>query len=215
MLQGADTATHTPPLEYVVPDAHAVHWRLMLAAGVFDWPKPAVHVAHGAHVLRPGDSVNVPIAQSLHTRSLVAVAAMVMYVPAAHATLTAVHATILLVAENVAPATHAEHWRSTVLLPSVARPWPAGHVLQVVHATSFPTELLKWPSGHVAHVLSEMAVAALSRYLPAAHSSLTGVHSLPSSVAENEMPTAHAAHWRFAIAEPTKTIPCPAAHTAH
>lgn len=183
--------------------------------GRFDWPKPAAHVAHGAHVLRPGDSVNVPIAQSLHARSLVGVAAAVMYVPAAHAALTAVHAMVLLVAENVAPATQAEHCRSAVLVPSVARPWPAGQVLHVVHAASFPTVLLNWPAGHIAHVRSEVAVAALSWYAPAAHSSPTGVHALPSSVAENEMPTAHAAHWRSEIAEPTRTIPCPAAHTAH
>jgi hypothetical protein len=70
-------------------------------------PWPTAHVAHVAHsstsVVLLASALKVPAAQLAHCRSLPAVAAAVVWKPAAHGALTAAHAAPSLVAENVVP----------------------------------------------------------------------------------------------------------------
>jgi hypothetical protein len=51
-------------------------------------------------------------------------------------------------------------------------------------------------------------------YSPAAHGALTSAQALPSLVLEN-VPDAHALHWRLAISEPAADWPWPAGHVRH
>jgi hypothetical protein len=119
------TATHAPPslaLEYVLPDVHAAHWRSATAEPAVVIPWPIGHVDHAVHVLRPAEAVKVPGAQSVHVRSLDAVAAAVVKLPAAHSSLTPAHASGPMVFENVIPVMHRLHVRSDATDPATA--WP-------------------------------------------------------------------------------------------
>jgi hypothetical protein len=89
-------------------------------------------------------ALNVPEAHGAQTTSLLAVAAAVVRVPAAHDELTAVHFAPLFTFENVVPGAHAAHWRSAVALPSFDKPSPSTHVAHVVHA-SLPASALNAP----------------------------------------------------------------------
>ena len=73
-LQGAAL----PPTANDVPKTHAVHWRALSADPATDTPKPAAHVAHGTHALRPAASEYVPAGHATQARSLVAVAKAVV-----------------------------------------------------------------------------------------------------------------------------------------
>jgi hypothetical protein len=73
-------------------------------------------------VLTLAFALNDPSAQSLHTKSLLAVAPDEVYVPAAHLALTATQAALLSTAEYVEPTTQAVHWRSITAEP--AADWP-------------------------------------------------------------------------------------------
>ena len=122
---GALTGAHASPLstaENVVPATHAPHWRSASVEPAADWPWPAGHVAHAVHDMRPALAVNVPCAHVAQARSLLTVATAVVYVPEAHAALTATHASPLVPTEYVAPATQAAHWRSEAAVPSTERP---------------------------------------------------------------------------------------------
>jgi hypothetical protein len=154
-------------LEYALPDWQAAHWRSATAEPATDMPWPTAHVAHVAHsstasvVLVP--ALKVPAAQLAHCRSLLVVAAAVVWKPAAHGALTAAHAAPSLVAENVAPAWQAAHWRSAKAEPATDMPWPAAHV---AHAAQLSTASvfklasdLNVPVAHGVHVRSDEVVA--------------------------------------------------------
>ena len=155
------TATHAPPslaLEYVLPDAHAAHWRSATAEPAVVIPWPIGHVDHAVHVLRPAEAVKVPGAQSAHVRSLDAVAAAVVKLPAAHCALTGTHVLPPSVDVYVTPASHAAHWRSAVAEPGTDTPSPAAHVVHGEHALR-PGEAVKVPCAHSVHTRSLVAVA--------------------------------------------------------
>ena len=117
------TAMHALPPSvdvYVAPASHAAHWRSAVAEPGADMPSPAAHVVHGEHALRPGEAVKVPCAHSVHTRSLEVVASELVYLPLLQTGLAVVHAPSLSPMEYVEPATHAEHWRSAEVVPSMA-----------------------------------------------------------------------------------------------
>jgi hypothetical protein len=114
------TATHAPPslaLEYVLPDVHAAHWRSATAEPAVVIPWPIGHVDHAVHVLRPAEAVKVPGAQSVHTKSALAVAGVWMNVPARQ---LAVASTQRPFFEKVIPAMHVVHWRSPATVPALA-----------------------------------------------------------------------------------------------
>ena len=168
---GLRTAAHAPPLsspENVEPTAHGVQTRFAVAEPAADMPKPAPHVRHFAHASLPEKALKAPAAHAVHVRSLDSVAALFMYSPAAHAPRICAHAAPPAEAENVAPSTHAPHWRSAVSEPAADSPWPAGHVRHAAHAW-LPAVALNSPPSHVAHSRSDDAPGALVSYLPAAH----------------------------------------------
>ena len=105
-----------------------------------------------------------PDAHVSHSRSLLAVAAVLVKVPAAHTALTVAHVSPLSSVEYDVPATQAAHWRSAVAEPAAAWPWPTPqvrHAVQVSAAVVLPlTSALKVPDAQGAHVRSLLAVAA-------------------------------------------------------
>ena len=220
------TATQAAPLstsEYVLPDWQAAHWRSAAAEPAAVRPWPAAHVAHVAQlstasvVLVP--ALKVPSAQLAHCRSLLAVAAAVVWKPAAHGALTSAHAAPSLLAENVAPAVQAAHWRSAVAEPAADMPWLAPHVahaaqlsLTVVLALALA---LKEPNAQASHSRSLLEVAPCLVNVPAEHLALTETHAAPLSVVEKEAPASQVSHWRLAVADPADDWPCPAGHVAH
>ena len=211
------TAVQAPPVlaaEKVAPSSHAAHWRSAVAVPAADWPSPTRHVANVAQLstlsvpaLAP--ALNVPEAQGAHTTSLLAVAAAVVRVPAAHDELTVVHSVPLFSVENVEPGTHAAHWRSAVALPSAARPLPTGHVAQAAHAER-PTSALKVPSAHAAHTRSLVVVAYFKVYVPMAHGGLTALHAAPLISSEYVAPATQPEHCRSPVADPATVSPWPA-----
>ena len=97
------------------------------------------HVVHApqvsvASVLALASALKKPEAHVSHTRLLLAVAAVLVKLPAEHTSLTMVHAAPLSSVENDVPATHAAHWRSAVLEPAADCPWPTGHVAHAAQA---------------------------------------------------------------------------------
>ena len=104
-----------------------------------DWPSPDGQVDQGvqgsiAVVLAPG--LNVPEAHAAHSRSLVTVAAALVYVPAPHAAETDAQASPESASEYVVPSPHAAHVRSDEADGAAVCPWPAGHVDHAVHVRS-------------------------------------------------------------------------------
>jgi hypothetical protein len=61
--------------------------------------------------------LNVPSAHAAHFRSLLAVAATVVWKPGAHAALTCWQGAPLSTSEKVEPALQVAHWRSVVVEP--------------------------------------------------------------------------------------------------
>jgi hypothetical protein len=164
-------------------------------------------------------ALKVPPAQLAHCRSLLAVAAAVVWKPAAHGTLTAVHAVPSLVAENVAPAWQAAHWRSATAEPATDMPWPAAHV---AHAAQLSVAVvlvlvlaLKESNAQASHSRSLLEVAPCLVNVPAEHLALTATHAAPLSVVEKKAPASQVSHWRLAVADPADDWPCPAGHVAH
>ena len=126
----------------------------------------------------------------MHVRSLESVAALFMYSPAAHSPRMAAHAAPLSSAENVAPSSHAAHWRSAVSEPATDMPSPAAHVFHAAQAW-LPAVAFHVPLAQVAHSRSDEAPGALVSYLPAAH-------------------TVMSAHVRSAVPEGATEAYCPA-----
>ena len=155
-------ALHAAPLslaENVEPSTHGAQTRSEEAVPATDWPSPAGHVAHGAHVLSPALAVKDSAAQAAHTRSLDTVAAVAVCSPAAHGARTALHAAAPSLAENVEPATQAPHTRSVLSLPSTVLPSPAGHVRHAAQLV-LPATLVNVPGAQAAQTRSADAVAA-------------------------------------------------------
>ena len=104
-----------------------------------------------------------PGAHASHARSLLALAAVLVKVPAPHAALTGAHASPLSTAEYVEPATQPAHWRSADAVPSTDRPEPTAHVAHAAQLSVASVELvpaLNVSGAHAAHVRSLLAVAA-------------------------------------------------------
>jgi hypothetical protein len=172
---GALTTVHASPLfagENVEPATHPAHWRSAMAEPAADMPWPTAHVAHAAHSSTASVvlvlALKVPSAQLAHCRSLLAVAAAVVWKPAVHGALTAAHAEPSVVAENVAPAWQAAHWRSAVAEPTEDMPCPTVQVAHVAH-DSLPAAALNEPAGHAEHTRLDVSVGAMISYSPAAH----------------------------------------------
>ena len=181
-------------------------------------PWPAGHVAHAAQLMRPALAVNVPGAQSAQVRSLLAVAVALVYLPGAQGLLTATHAAVPPLAENVAPLWHGVHVLSAVAEPA-AKPKPAEHV---AHAAQLSVAVvpalalaLNVPVAHAWHSRSLLAVAPAEVNEPAAHVALTAAHASPLLTDENVEPTAHGAHWRSDVAVPSAIMPKPTGHALH
>jgi hypothetical protein len=195
--------------ENVAPAVQAAHWRSAVAEPAAVIPAPTAHVAHATQAALPAAALNVPLAQVAHVRSVDAVATLSMNEPAAHGALTAAHALPSLVAENVAPAVQAAHWRSAVAEPAAVIPMPTGHVAHAAHSSTASVVLmlaLKVPARQLVHCRSLLAVAAAVVRKPAVHGALTAAHAAPSLVAENVAPAVQAAHWRSAVVVPAASL---------
>ena len=165
------TFTHAAPLsssEYEAPAVHAAHWRSASAEPATSWPWPTGHVAHRVHASFPDVSLKVPVGHGSHTRSLLTVAAVLVYKPGPHGALTGWHAAPLSSFEYVVPATQAAHCRSAVAEPGADWPWPAGHVVHTLHA-SLPCVALKVLAGHGEHTRLDVSVKAVVSNSPAEH----------------------------------------------
>jgi hypothetical protein len=134
-------------------------------------------------VLALAPALNVPEAHGAQTTSLLAVAAAVVRVPAAHDELTAVHFAPLFTFENVVPGTHAAHSLSAVAEPCTFVPEPSGQVRHSLQAL-FPADDLNCPETHMAHVRSAEGVAAVTKYNPTPQTGLTCLQALVSSTSE-------------------------------
>jgi hypothetical protein len=162
---------HSAPslvLEKFVSTTHAVHARSAVAVPSVSRPCPTSHVACAAHSLTTVVMVlaldlNVSSAQSVHVRSTEALAATLVYVPAAQTALVAVQAVPSSIVEWY-PVWHAVHVRSVVVLPSPVLPSPAG---QVFHAAQedWPVVAVKVPEAQS----TQSVCAAVSWCLPMAH----------------------------------------------
>jgi hypothetical protein len=123
---------------------------------------------HAAQELSPALAVKVPSAHAVHTRSDVAVAAALRYMPASHAALTDSQAAPSLVLENAEPEAQASQTRSAVAEPAVSWPWPAAHVLQATQAW-LPELILKVSVAQAVHVRSDDTPGAAVWYSPTPH----------------------------------------------
>jgi hypothetical protein len=100
--QGVRTGWHADASlvgEKLVPAWHAAHWRSASGDPATDRPKPMGHVDHAVHWSRPAEDVNVPALHCAQTRSLLAVAAAVVCVPATHGWRTSLHTAPSLTSE--------------------------------------------------------------------------------------------------------------------
>jgi hypothetical protein len=104
--------------ENVEPATHGMHCRSLEAVPSTDMPWPTAQVAHVALSIWPALPVNVPATLTAHVRSLLAVAAAVVCVPAAQESLTTTHVSVPPFAQNVMPVWHAVHVLSTVSDPA-------------------------------------------------------------------------------------------------
>jgi hypothetical protein len=141
------TALQAAPLvsaEKFTPATHGAHWRLKDADPALDIPNPVAHVRHAVHDASPALAVNVPWVQLAHARSLVAVAAAVVYVPAMQGLLTPTHGAASSTLENDTPTWHAAQVRSAVADPAASKPVPTEHMSHAVHAW-FPVDDLNIP----------------------------------------------------------------------
>jgi hypothetical protein len=204
--------------EYVDPLMQGAHSRSATAVPALDMPEPAGHVDHSVHAIMPLLAVKVPEPQSAHARSLLTVASAVVYAPATHGALTALHGESAPENDsggipnpfqtNVLPNTQGVHRRSAVAEPALDMPEPAGQVDHSVHAI-MPLLAVKVPEPQSAHVRSLLVVARAVVNLPAAHGALTQVHAV-SPPPEKVDPSTHTAHCRFSVADPACTTPEPA-----
>jgi hypothetical protein len=75
------------------------------------------------------------------------------------------------------------------------------HVRQAAHELR-PAVAVNVLEAHAAHSRSDVNVAAAVSYEPTTHGAVSDVHVSPVVVAENELPSTHAAHRRSAVEEP-------------
>jgi hypothetical protein len=157
-------------LDQPVPTWQGEHVTLLLAVPAVDTPSPATHVAHKAQasveiLLALVPALNVSEAHASHSRSLLAVAAVLVNVPAAQAALVGSHTSSLYVSLKVVPsALQATHWRSVTVVPSVVLPSPMPHLdhgvqlsVSVMLVLAFAFQV---PSPHSRHTRSVDAVIA-------------------------------------------------------
>ena len=165
----------------------------------------------------PAVAVNVPLAQSAHTRSVEAVGAAVWYLPAGQADRTAAHAAPSSAALNVVPELHAAQVRSAVAVPAPSCPWPTAQVAQSVQVSVAVVLLLalvlKLSSSQAAHARSLEVVAPVWLY-PAAHTALVAPHASPESASLKVVPSVHVAHWRSELDVGATLSPSPAGQVA-
>jgi hypothetical protein len=98
------TVVHAVPSlveENVMPGSHAAQRRSLSADPPALCPSPTVHVRQAVHALIPAELVNCPVAQAVQTLLLLAVALVLVHVPAAHGAATAWHALPSLTSENI------------------------------------------------------------------------------------------------------------------
>ena len=88
------------------------------------------------------------------------------------------------------------------------------HVRQAAHELR-PAVAVNVLEAHAAHSRSDVDVAAAVSYEPATHGAVSGAHASPAVVAENELPSTHAAHRRSAMEEPAADWPSPAGQVRH
>ena len=194
------TVSHALPsftAEYVEPGTQAVHWRSAVAEPAWDWPSPTGHVAHAVQlsvaIVELVLLLNMPSAHEAHVRSLLAVAATVVWKPGAHGALTAWQGAPLSTSEKVEPAVQVAHSRSAIFEPSLDCPCVTGHVCQVVQLMR-PALRVKVPELQLSHVRSLLAVANAVVNVPATQALLTAMHVLVPPVAEKFTPTWHGEH---------------------
>ena len=185
-----------------------------MAEPAADLPWPAGHVAQAVHDDCPAELVNVPKAHAAHTRSDVAVAALLVYCPAGHGLRTAAHAAPLSSPENVEPTAHGLQTRFAVAEPAADMPNPASHLRHILHLP-LPVLELNCPIVHVSHTRSVVGVGIRETYSPAAHGLRTARHATTVSDAEYDTPLMHAVHARSVVGAPSSASPNPAAHTLH
>ena len=220
------TALHALPSfasEYVVPSVHAVHCRSAVAEGVLDAPCPVGQVAHAAQAsvavtLALALALYVPEAQVAHSRSPETVAATLVYVPAAQAADTALHALPSFSLFQLVPSPQDAQLRSTDAEGVFDAPWPTGHVAQAaqesVDVTLALVPVLNVSDGHAVHATLLLTVAATLVYVPAAQAEDTAVHAAPLSASEYVVPSSQAVHVRSDEAEGAAVCPWPAGQVA-
>jgi len=64
--------------EKVASNLHGLHTMSLMPLPATDNPSPTGHVCHAVHALSPGLAVNWPVGHAAHTKSLVAVAAVLV-----------------------------------------------------------------------------------------------------------------------------------------
>jgi hypothetical protein len=141
----------------------ATHTVAVTHASSLSTVEKLVPKSHVAVVLALASDLKKPDAHVSHARSLLAVAAVLVKVPAAQTALTVAHASPLASPEYVVPATQAAHWRSVTAEPAADWPWPTpqvAHTAQLSVASVVLAPALKEPDAQGAHVRSLLAVAA-------------------------------------------------------
>jgi len=131
-IHGTRTFLHLSALvsaENDEPTMHAAHCRSLEAVASAEIPKPGPQALAAVHAWLPFVALNVAGAQDVHVRSLDSVAALLLYLPAAHAPLTGVHCPPLVSCEYETPSLHKAQVRSLFAVPAMLRPAVAGHVL--------------------------------------------------------------------------------------
>jgi hypothetical protein len=149
----------------------------------------------------------------VHTRSVLAVGAVLWYSPASQSAVTFAQAAPLL--EKVVPLSHAAHWRFAEALGAEVSPSPAGQVDHGVQEVFASASGSYWPLGHSAHTRLDEAVAAALVYLPTGHELATVAQASPESASENVVPLEHEVHPRGAVALGAVDCPYPTGHVCH
>jgi hypothetical protein len=167
---GALTGWHAAPLstlENVEPAVHAAHPRFVMADPLRNRPWPTGHVSQASQLSVATAELEldlyVPDPHGLHCRSLLAVAATVVWKPGPHAGVAVWQTALLSSEENVTPATQEAHLRSVAAVPTADRPLPVAHVAHFVQL-SIATVLalgpaLNQPAAQASHVRSTLEVA--------------------------------------------------------
>lgn len=217
--QAAETATHSVPSSTalkVVPTLQSSQVRSVVVVPTLVRPLPTAQVDQSAHV-----------------RSDVVVGSAVLYVSPVHATVRAVHVTLLVAVAAVlmysrpvqlptlvhsaalasmlksVPLWQSAQVLSTVVLPPVRTFCPTAHSVHAAQATV--PALAVNDSVQGAQVRSEMSVIAADRPWPGAQKPDPTWHALPSSTLLYVAPKLQSAQVRSTVALPATDSPWPMA----